>query len=122
MESIGTENIPSAHNGYLDLYIDGGLVALALLFCLLLTRGLALSKGLGSSRYQRVRFAVLIMAILYNLSGSMYFRLSPIWFTTVLMFIGAVTFRTHAEHVGSETIANPMMPLPAPVLYRSRNR
>ena len=122
MESIGTENIPSAHNGYLDLYIDGGLVALGLLFCLLLTKGLALSKGLSSSRYQRVRFAVLIMSILYNLSESMYFRLSPIWFTTVLMFIGAVTFRTQAENVGTETIANPMMPLPSPVLYRSRNR
>ena len=36
--------------------------------------------------------------------------------------IGAVTFGTQAENVAPETIASPMMPLPAPFLYRSRNR
>jgi hypothetical protein len=44
-------------------------------------------KGLGHDRFQRLRFAMLIVVIVYNLSESMFARLSPIWFTTLLVFV-----------------------------------
>jgi O-antigen ligase len=79
--------IPNAHNGYVDMYLDGGAIGLILLFFLLVAYGRRLMKGLGHDRFQRLRFAMLIVVIVYNLSESMFARLSPIWFTTLLVFV-----------------------------------
>lgn len=77
--------IPNAHDGYLDIYLDGGIIALFLLVFVLTTYGWRLTKMLKGGRFQRLRFAVLIVAIVYNLSESNWARLSPIWFTTLLV-------------------------------------
>jgi O-antigen ligase len=83
--------IPNAHNGYVDLYLDGGLLGLAFLFILLLTVGMRIIRhmrvGSPLSRYERVRFAFVIAAIIYNLSESTFARMGPIWFTTLLMMV-----------------------------------
>lgn len=83
METI----VPNAHCGYLDIYLDGGIIGLVLLFFLLVAYGRRLMKNLNADRFQRVRFAMLIVMIVYNLSESMYARLSPIWFTTLLVLV-----------------------------------
>src|SRR5215813_1425390 len=79
--------IPNAHSGYLDLYLDGGWTAITLLFFLVVSSGLRIIGRLGSSRFQQLRFAILIAAILYNLSESIYFRISPLWCTTLLAIV-----------------------------------
>jgi O-antigen ligase len=83
--------IPNAHNGYLDLYLDGGFLGLTLLFVMLLVCGRRITKrikvGGDVNRYQRMRFAVLIAAIIYNLSESTFARMGPIWFTTLMMIV-----------------------------------
>lgn len=90
--------VSSAHNGYLELYLDGGLIALGLLFYLFWTKGSRLVERLRRSarlrnvpppmvRYQHLRFAILIVAIYYSLSESGFARLMPIWFTTVLVLM-----------------------------------
>jgi len=80
-------SVPNAHCGYLDLYLDGGWIGISLLFTLLLTSGNRLIKSLDGNRFQRVRFAILIVLIIYNISESMFFRITPIWFTTLLAII-----------------------------------
>ncbi len=82
-----TPALRSAHNGYLDIYLDGGFIGLILLFCVLFARGSWLIANLDVNRYQRLRFAVLIIAIVYNLSESTFARLTPMWFTTLLVLI-----------------------------------
>ena len=83
------EVIPNAHNGYIDMYLDGGMIGIALLYLLLIVCGWKISKRLNVStdtlRYQRARFAFLIVAIIYNNSESTFGRLGPMWFTTLLM-------------------------------------
>jgi exopolysaccharide production protein ExoQ len=86
-DAVGMHWLVSAHNGYLDVYLDGGIVALVLLFILLLSRGTRMIGTLHLNRFQRFRFAVLIMALFYNLSESTFARLIPIWFTTLLVLI-----------------------------------
>jgi exopolysaccharide production protein ExoQ len=85
------EIIPNAHNGYVDLYLDGGIIGLIILFCMLLSCGRRLMKYLSAggdlNRYYRVQFAVLIAAIIYNLGESTFARIGPIWFTTLLMIV-----------------------------------
>lgn len=84
-----TTTIPTAHNGYLDIYLDGGFIGLGVLFVFLIARGrhlLGRLRKLGSGNYYaRISFAVLIMAIIYNLSESTWARMGLIWFTTLLM-------------------------------------
>jgi exopolysaccharide production protein ExoQ len=83
--------IPNAHDGYLDIYIDGGVVGLTLLFIVLITCGRRIIHRLRASRdtnrYARIRFALLIVAIIYNLSESSFARMGLLWFTTLLMLI-----------------------------------
>jgi O-antigen ligase len=94
-EALNT-GIPSAHNGYLDIYLDGGLIGLGLLFAVLLTRGRRFIRDIrlsqsehkmpsGIERFQRFRFAFLIIAIIYNISESAFARPIFIWFTTLLV-------------------------------------
>lgn len=77
----------NAHNGYLDIYLDGGLIGLVLLFCLLFASGKRLIGNLHVNRYQRVRYAFLIIAIINNLTESLFARPSMIWFTTLLVLV-----------------------------------
>jgi O-antigen ligase len=84
--------VPNAHDGYLDIYIDGGLLGLALLFLMLAACGLRIVNRLGlkkrfANRYAFFRFAFLIVVICYNLSESQFARMSMIWFTTLLMLV-----------------------------------
>jgi exopolysaccharide production protein ExoQ len=77
--------IPNAHDGYVDMYLDGGFIGLILLAYWLIAYGRRLMNGIERDRFQRLRFATLIAAIIYNVSESNWARLSPIWFTTVLI-------------------------------------
>lgn len=83
--------VPNAHCGYVDIYLDGGIIGLILLFVVLVTCGARIVKYLGThndeTRYFRVRFAFVVVAIIYNLSESTYARLGAIWFTTLLMMV-----------------------------------
>jgi len=79
--------IPNAHDGYLDIFLDGGLIALFLLSCVLFTSGRRLIKNLPLHRYNLLRFAFLIIAIVHNLTESSFARLSALWFTTLLMIL-----------------------------------
>jgi O-antigen ligase len=83
--------VPNAHCGYFDLYLDGGMIGLAMLFVLLVVCGFRIVNNLKLRReakwYVRVRFAVLIAAIIYNLTESTFARMGPIWFTTLMMMV-----------------------------------
>jgi exopolysaccharide production protein ExoQ len=82
--------VPNAHNGYLDIYIDGGFIGLSILFAMLITCGRRIisagwMQGKIVDRFMRVRFAFLIVAILHNLTESSFARMGLMWFTTLLM-------------------------------------
>jgi exopolysaccharide production protein ExoQ len=81
--------IPNAHNGYMDMYLDGGFIALALLYFMLIVCGQKIGKflkvGRDPTHFHRIRFAILISLIIYNLSESTFGRMGPIWFTSLVM-------------------------------------
>ncbi|MGA2831966.1 MAG: O-antigen ligase family protein [Terracidiphilus sp.] len=84
--------VPNAHNGYLDIYIDGGFIGLTLLFLMLTVSGRRIVNKLGltdcfANRYMLFRFAFLIVAICYNLSESQFARMTMMWFSTLLMMV-----------------------------------
>jgi exopolysaccharide production protein ExoQ len=80
--------INSAHNGYLELYLDAGLVGDALLCVLLLTVGSrAIDRLFAGAPLGRMSLIFWIIAIFYNLSETSFFRLDPLWFTFLLITI-----------------------------------
>jgi len=79
--------VPNAHNGYLDTFLDGGIIGVALLFLLLAASGIRLLNNLRGSRYYQVRFALLLVAIVGGCTESNFGRLSLLWFATMLALV-----------------------------------
>jgi len=81
----------SAHNGYLEMYLDGGFIGVFFLSLLLLTAYYHATVKLRTEDDIAVlRFAVVVITLIYNYSESIYGRLSPGWF---LFLIAAVDYR-----------------------------
>lgn len=75
----------SAHNGYLEIFLDGGALGICFLVVMLLAVGIRVSRELlTGSEYGRLAFAFYIVMLLYNVSESMYARRSPLWFAFLL--------------------------------------
>ena len=78
----------STHNGYLETYVDGGLLAVVLLVLFLLAGFWTVFNELVTgSLYWRTLFAFSVVAVVYNWSESSFFRLGPMWFALVLAMV-----------------------------------
>ncbi len=75
----------SAHNGYLETYIDGGYLGLAFLAVLVGAVAMRVNRRLGGAgNYPVVQFAVLVMILVGSFSESHFARMSPLWFLFLL--------------------------------------
>jgi exopolysaccharide production protein ExoQ len=76
----------TAHNGFIETYLDGGIAGVSLLVLLLLT-WLAVGIRGALSGTVKGQFALVIwsIAIIYNNSETSYFRIEPLWFTLLLI-------------------------------------
>ncbi|HET9215801.1 MAG TPA: O-antigen ligase family protein, partial [Terriglobia bacterium] len=74
----------SAHNGYLETYLDGGIIGSSLLILFLLVTALKLAKGFShEDPFRRVIFALVIMLIVANYTETYVLRLNVLWFAVV---------------------------------------
>jgi O-antigen ligase len=103
--------LPSGHNGYLDLYLDGGFVGLALLFALLIRSANRVLRTHPKDGFQRLRFAFLIVAIVGNLTESFFARPTPLWFTTILI---SIQYPLRKKRVGGHKVAWESGPVAGP--------
>lgn len=80
--------ISTAHNGYVEILLDGGFIGLALLALMLLERGNSVANRMVSGE-QWARFALIywVLALFHNLSESTFFRFSILWFFLILSII-----------------------------------
>jgi O-antigen ligase len=79
------DDLKTAHNGYLETYLDGGALGIFFLAVLLLVVGIrAIREFLTGSEYGRLAFAFFVVMLLYNFSESIYARRSPLWFAFLL--------------------------------------
>jgi O-antigen ligase len=80
----GTGGIIQAHNGYLETYLNGGLIGVGLLVVLLISAYLRIRKRLVLGRREdNVRFVLLLIALIYNISEASFNKLGTMWFVTV---------------------------------------
>lgn len=76
----------SAHNGYIEMYIDGGYVGIFFLVIMLLGTGLNINRHIrrDGGQYALIRLAVFVATIVGNFAESHYARMSPLWFMFLL--------------------------------------
>jgi O-antigen ligase len=76
----------SAHNGYLEMYLDGGYLAVFFLALMLLIVTLKINRQLKySGTYALIRFAVVLVIIIGDFSESHFGRMSPLGFLFLLV-------------------------------------
>jgi exopolysaccharide production protein ExoQ len=101
----------SAHNGFLETYIDGGYVGLFFLGVMFLAVAIRLHRHLATGEnYALIRFAVFVALLVGSLSESHIGRMSPLSFMFLLAAIGFAQIYA---------IAVPVKPALAGKAYRS---
>jgi exopolysaccharide production protein ExoQ len=81
----------SAHNGYLEIYLAGGVVGVAALTLMLLGVIARVNRALVDiSAYSAVRFAIIVMMLIANVTESNFACMTPLGFLFLLAAIGEV--------------------------------
>ena len=82
----GQLGIIQAHNGYLETYLNGGLVGVALLVLLLISVIRKANKQLaGGSAMANLGFAMILVNVVYNFTEASFNKGSPIWFAFLMV-------------------------------------
>jgi O-antigen ligase len=76
--------LKEAHNGYIETYLNVGLVGLGLLIVALVTGLGRVLRQVKTSHYGAIRLVFIIVALMYNISESAFAGLNIIWFTLLL--------------------------------------
>lgn len=80
-----------AHNGYLETYLNGGLIALAILFGLIFYSGFQLKdEFLRGKSYIALLVIFFLVSLIYNITEAVFNRMDIIWF----IFLTACLSRT----------------------------
>jgi len=78
--------IIQAHNGYLETYLNGGLVGVALLIFLLLAAvGVANQHLTEHAPSATLVFAWVVINVIYNFTEASFDKTSPLWFAFLMM-------------------------------------
>jgi exopolysaccharide production protein ExoQ len=76
----------TAHNGYLETYLNSGLIGLGLLILMVAASMRRIKKEvLQGSSFGAVKFAFVAAIMFYNIAESTFDRLSPIWLVLLLV-------------------------------------
>ncbi len=80
--------LQEAHNGYLEVYLNSGLIGLALILGVLFSnfRKAAMRVGGGNS-FDAFRLAILMGVIIYNMTESQFAGLQVLWISLLLVVV-----------------------------------
>ena len=82
----GQLGIIQAHNGYLEAYLNGGLVGVALLMLLIATSAMSINHDvIRDEALSRVKLAILLIAIVGNLTEASFSKMNIVWFVFLLI-------------------------------------
>lgn len=85
-EELGTGELLTAHNGYLETYLNGGVVGLFFLAVFIWSTGLkATAKLVEGEPIGRLAVVFWPILLIYNLTESQFMMAGPVWFAMLLM-------------------------------------
>jgi O-antigen ligase len=75
-----------AHNGYVETYLNGGIVGVCLLVAMIVFTGSKLKKELlNRSSFGIFCFSFLIVTVFYNWTEAMFNKMTPVWFILLII-------------------------------------
>jgi O-antigen ligase len=81
-------HLTQAHNGYLETYLNGGLVGLCLLLAMIISAGRGFKKRfLLGGNFEILKFSFFATALFYNWTEAMFNGLSLIWILLLLALL-----------------------------------
>lgn len=102
----------SAHNGYIEVYLAGGMLGVSFLILMLLGTGLKINNDLQrGGHYAVVRFAILVATLMANFAESNFACMTPLGFLFLLAAIGYAT-PEHYNNVDGTVATQPSEPQP----------
>jgi len=96
---------PSAHNGFLEVFIDGGLIGVAAASLLVLSATGQILRALPRRDFQIARFIILVVTLVSNLAESYFARPSALWFSTVLVLLNYPFHRTVSSGIRTSGVS-----------------
>lgn len=80
--------ILQAHNGYLETYLNGGMVAVVLLLVYLFAANLSIRRNLvGGDEFARVRMMFLVVAVIYNFTEAAFNKMGLVWLALLVVTV-----------------------------------
>ena len=79
-----------AHNGYLETYLNNGLIGLLLLTVVFVSAAKRIHRRIivyAKSNYEALRLAFLVAALAYNMTEVVFDRLNLVWFVFLLLIM-----------------------------------
>jgi exopolysaccharide production protein ExoQ len=81
-------HVIQSHNGYLETYLNGGLIALAILGILLITAVRSINAQLRyGAPMAPLRLAFILILLTYDVSEAAFNTMSALWFVSLLMLV-----------------------------------
>jgi O-antigen ligase len=103
--------LQEAHDGYLEVYLNTGLIGLALLVIVLWGSARRIISGLrAGDSYEAFRFAVLVGAIFYNITESAFSGLLMLWVVLLLAIMEFPRPSNVAGDLGLEAVVQQSTP------------
>lgn len=102
--------VRSAHNGYIEVYLDGGIAGCALLSFFLLSLASRTSSYFDHHNpFGRAIFAYFCIFVIANFSESYTLRPGPLWFITIVIALAHLRTdlrlsRTHPQHPSAQAL------------------
>lgn len=97
--------LQEAHNGYLDTYLNSGLLGLFLLGAVLASGAKRISQRVANGdSYDTLRISFLVVAAIYNLTESAFNGLVLMWFVLLLAIVEYPCNRRVAVKSGEERL------------------
>jgi len=97
-EESGTGDLNTAHNGFLETYLDGGVVGLFFLAVFIWSIGLnATAKLIDGGPFGRMAIVFWPLLMIYNLSESQFMIQGPIWFIVLLVTMETPWLKNRSE-------------------------
>jgi O-antigen ligase len=104
-QELGTNRLLSSHNGYLEIYVQGGLLGLFLLIALILSTGLnAADKLVQGNPLGRLAVIFWPILLIYNVTESAFLQIGILWFAMLLVTLDTSWLR---RRVGTFTADSP---------------
>ena len=96
-EELGTGELITAHNGYIETYLNGGIVGLCFLGLFIWSTGLiTTTKLVAKDPIGRLAVVFWPLILFYNLSETQFMMTGPVWYAMLL----ASTDLRHAQASG----------------------